>query len=231
LENGLVRLTVVLHADEAAVVKKAIELARRSATEEATRSASRDDSEEASSEDVSQGSSEHPSPARPAGDSSEARPAVGPSAEPVMPPPSLISRADAMVKLAEAYLTHGDAAGSGGQRTQIVVHLDQDPLAPDNTLAATLDDGTRLSAEASRRLSCDAAVVPARHSANDPKLDLGRRTRTVSPALRRALALRDRGCSVDVVLAWRDRQPGAIRDAFLDLLREKRLQVERQMRG
>jgi DNA-binding transcriptional LysR family regulator len=42
-------------------------------------------------------------------------------------------------------------------------------------------------------------------------------------------SLRDRGCSVDVILAWRDRQPGAIRDAFLDLLREKRLQVERQM--
>jgi DNA-binding transcriptional LysR family regulator len=41
--------------------------------------------------------------------------------------------------------------------------------------------------------------------------------------------LRDRGCSVDVILAWRDRQPGAIRDAFLDLLREKRLRVERQM--
>src|SRR5205814_971420 len=70
----------------------------------------------------------------------------------------------------------------------------QDPLAPDGQLAATLDDGTRVSAEAFRRLSCDAALVPARHAAG-PHLDLGRRTRTISPALRRALALRDRGCS------------------------------------
>jgi hypothetical protein len=192
LENGMVRLTLVVHADEAAVVMKAIDLARRSATQEATSSASAAASAESASGDVSEASRPHPSPARPTSDSSEARPAVGPSmAESVVP---LISRADAVVKLAEAYLTHGDAAGSGGQRTQIVVHLDQDPLADDHILAATLDDGTRLSAETFRRLSCDATVVPARHSSNDPQLDLGRRTRTVSPALRRALALRDRGC-------------------------------------
>jgi hypothetical protein len=209
LENGMVRLTVVLQADEAAVVKQAIDLARRSATEEAIGSASRDASAEADSGWASQTSRPYPSPTRAtsdvaesrpavsspsADDSAELRPAVSPrAAEPVSGLP-LISRADAVVKLAEAYLTHGDAAGSGGQRTQIVVHLDQDPLADDYTLAATLDDGTRLSAETFRRLSCDVTVVPARHSSNDPQLDLGRRTRTVSPALRRALALRDRGC-------------------------------------
>ena len=102
--------------------------------------------------------------------------------------------ADALVKVAERALAHGDATGCGGERTQIFVHLDQDPLAPDNVLAATLDDGTRVSAETFRRLACDAALVPILHDTSGQTIDLGRRTRTISPALRRALWSRDRGC-------------------------------------
>ncbi len=51
----------------------------------------------------------------------------------------------------------------------------------------------RVSAETSRRLTCDASVVPV-VSGNQPTLNLGRRTRTIPPALRRALEVRDRGC-------------------------------------
>jgi DNA-binding transcriptional LysR family regulator len=43
--------------------------------------------------------------------------------------------------------------------------------------------------------------------------------------------VRDRGCTADVILAWRYRQPSATRDGFLSLLREKRPQIERIMRG
>ena len=42
--------------------------------------------------------------------------------------------------------------------------------------------------------------------------------------------LRDRGCTLDVMLAWRQRQPNAIRDQFLKLLRERRPQIERLTR-
>jgi DNA-binding transcriptional LysR family regulator len=42
-------------------------------------------------------------------------------------------------------------------------------------------------------------------------------------------ALYDRNCSVDVVLAWRDNEPDAIRDGFLNLLRKNRGEIERTM--
>ena len=54
--------------------------------------------------------------------------------------------------------------------------------------------GIRVSAETSRRLACDAGKVVMRHDAEGNVLDVGRKTRTISPALRRALASRDRHC-------------------------------------
>jgi DNA-binding transcriptional LysR family regulator len=40
-------------------------------------------------------------------------------------------------------------------------------------------------------------------------------------------SLRNRGCIVEVVLVWRDGDPNAIRDSFLDLLRANRPEMER----
>jgi DNA-binding transcriptional LysR family regulator len=40
-------------------------------------------------------------------------------------------------------------------------------------------------------------------------------------------SLRNRGCIVEVVLAWRDDDPDSIRDSFLDLLRANRPEMER----
>ena len=57
-----------------------------------------------------------------------------------------------------------------------------------------LADGTRVSAETSRRLCCDAAVVQVARGPEGEVLDVGRRTRTIPPALRRALEIRDGGC-------------------------------------
>ena len=54
--------------------------------------------------------------------------------------------------------------------------------------------GIRVSAETSRRLACDAGKVLMHHDAAGTILDVGRKTRTISPALRRALASRDRHC-------------------------------------
>ncbi len=54
--------------------------------------------------------------------------------------------------------------------------------------------GIHVSAETARRVACDAATVTMRHGRGGEILDVGRRTRTVSPALRRALAARDRQC-------------------------------------
>ena len=54
--------------------------------------------------------------------------------------------------------------------------------------------GIRVSAVTARRLACDAATVEMRHGAAGQPLDVGRKRRTISPALRRALAARDRHC-------------------------------------
>jgi hypothetical protein len=110
------------------------------------------------------------------------------SARPAVPMP------DALVAVAESFLACGQAAGTGGDRYQIFIHVEQDPLAPDGALAATLDDGTRVSAETFRRIACDASLIHVlRDGAGNP-LEVGRRTRTIPSALRRALWSRDRGC-------------------------------------
>ena len=54
--------------------------------------------------------------------------------------------------------------------------------------------GIHVSAETARRMACDAATVSMHHGPGGEILDVGRRTRTISPALRRALAARDRQC-------------------------------------
>ena len=103
------------------------------------------------------------------------------------------SRADGVVALAESYLAGKTAFGNGGERFQVMVHVDQEPLASDGVLAGTLDDGTRVSAETLRRVACDCGLVAV--SGDGEKLNIGHRSRSIPPAIRRALTLRDRGCS------------------------------------
>ena len=111
------------------------------------------------------------------------------------PDPKRPSRADGMVALAESYLAGNAGTGNGGERFQVMLHVDQDPLAPDGALAGTLDDGTRVSAEAFRRVACDCGLVPVGHDKTGTTMSIGRRSRSIPPAIRRALFLRDRGCA------------------------------------
>jgi len=140
------------------------------------------------------------------------------------PPTLPQQQADALALLAEAALHHGLDPGAPGERYQVVVHVDASVLAeperachplvePGSVSAETfppgrgststdpgppgqavLEDGQRVSAETSWRLACDASLVVMWHGSDGSVLDVGRRTRTISPALRRALLHRDRGC-------------------------------------
>src|ERR1700720_955415 len=104
-------------------------------------------------------------------------------------------RADALGLVAESALASGLDPGSRGDRYQVVVHVDAEVLAPGGEGGASwLADGTHVSAETSRRLACDSARVVMRHAADGRVLDVGRRTRAISPGLRRALEHRDGGC-------------------------------------
>ena len=104
-------------------------------------------------------------------------------------------RADALVLLAETALHHELDPGAPGERYQVVVHVDATALAdPDQPGQSILEDGPRVSAETSRRLACDASRVVMRHDEEGRTVEVGARTRTIPPALRRALRHRDRGC-------------------------------------
>ena len=62
---------------------------------------------------------------------------------------------------------------------------------------ATLEvggDALRVSGETSRRLACDASVVVLRHGASGTVIEVERKTRTIPPAIRRALLARDTRC-------------------------------------
>src|SRR5262249_45409029 len=59
---------------------------------------------------------------------------------------------------------------------------------------SVLENGTHVSAETSQRLACDATRVLMRHEASGQTVEVGARTRTIPPALRRALQHRDKGC-------------------------------------
>ena len=104
-------------------------------------------------------------------------------------------RADAMGLVAESALASSLDPGSRGDRYQVVVHVDAEALRADGEDGnACLADGGHVSAETCRRLACDSALVVMRHAADGQVLDVGRRTRAISPALRRALEHRDGGC-------------------------------------
>ena len=104
-------------------------------------------------------------------------------------------QADALALLAETALHKGLDPGGPGERYQVVVHVDAPVLAdPDQPGQCVLEGGTRVPAETARRLACDASRVVMRHDADGRIVEIGARTRTIPPALRRALHHRDRGC-------------------------------------
>lgn len=124
------------------------------------------------------------------------------------------TKADAIVVMAESTIARGVTAAAGGERHQLVVHVDVDQLAmaDDGDSGASggdrggeLPSGVRLPAEAVRRLGCDASIV-ALFERNGKPISVGRKTRSVPPSIARALRARDGGC----------RFPGCDRETFVD---------------
>ena len=110
--------------------------------------------------------------------------------------------AAALAAVAELALSGRDQ--SGGDRHQVVVHVDEAALAGAEG-GCELAEGPALAPETARRLACDASVVELKERDGEP-LSVGRKTRSIPPALRRALRRRDRGC----------RFPGCENHRFVD---------------
>ena len=161
-DDGMMRLEASLHPDEAALVMKAIELAR------------------------------------------------GIGGEAAMIDTAVIDAPDALMNIVRAFLggEREARASSGADHVELVVHVTpalaslgggasaESPASAaegSTTLGARLEDGTRLEPAALRRLGCDCTVQPIVLDGAGLPIDVGRRSRVVSGALRRALRVRDGG--------------------------------------
>jgi hypothetical protein len=116
--------------------------------------------------------------------------------KPEADPPTMVQQqADALALLAETALHHGIDPGAPGEHYQVVLHVDAEVLAdPDQPGQSVLEDGARVPAGTSQRLACDASRVVMKHGRDGRVVEVDARTRTIPPALRRALHHRDRGC-------------------------------------
>jgi hypothetical protein len=122
-------------------------------------------------------------------------PAAG-AEEPMGERPTMAQQqADALALVAESALHHELDPGAPGERYQVVVHVDAAVLAdPDQPGQSAIEDGAHVPAGTSRRLACDASRIVMRQDQGGRVVEIGARTRTIPPALRRALHHRDRGC-------------------------------------
>ena len=109
-------------------------------------------------------------------------------------PSRTVRRADALAWMAERVFEPGDAPALAPDRHAIVVHVEAEVLADGRAGRCEIEHRTAIAAETARRLCCDSGIVPVVDGANGEPLSVGRRTRSIPPSVRRALASRDRGC-------------------------------------
>jgi len=109
-------------------------------------------------------------------------------------------QADALVTVANTFLSGGSEQSTAtSDNYQVTIHVDRSALAEG-------DGRSSLPIESVKRLCCDGdAVVIVENEEGEP-LSIGRKTRTVSTAIKRALWARDKGC----------RFPGCHHKRFVD---------------
>ena len=118
------------------------------------------------------------------------------------------SKADGLMVLAESFFAGGARPRRGGAPNEVVLHVPAGTLAANGEGAFIENhDGPAVQADTARKLACDAGVTVVVRGAGGEVLDIGRKTRTVPAAMRRALEVRDdRRCSF----------PGCERTLYLD---------------
>ena len=97
-------------------------------------------------------------------------------------------QADAFVTMARSYLNgNGDESTGISEQYQVTVHVDQ----------SALTDGlgrSGLPIESVRRIACDSDKVVLMENGSGEPLSVGRKTRVVPTAIKRALHARDKSC-------------------------------------
>jgi hypothetical protein len=103
-------------------------------------------------------------------------------------------RADALAVIFESFLAHGAEAMTGGERHQVVVRVSAETLRAGGGDQCEIEHGPAVAPETARRLACDASLVAIVENEKGEPLSVGRKTRSIPPALQRALNSRDKGC-------------------------------------
>jgi len=87
------------------------------------------------------------------------------------------------------------------------IHTDIETLQQAGTGAESeIEERSHVPAETSRRMACDCSMAHWHQGQNGEPLNIGRKTRSIPPAIRRALKRRDHGC----------RFPGCACSRFVD---------------
>ncbi|MBO0682748.1 MAG: DUF222 domain-containing protein [Candidatus Dormibacteraeota bacterium] len=113
-------------------------------------------------------------------------------------------RRDALVDLARQRLDAGDLPSSGGAKPHLIVTADLQVLAGQEPGAGMLNWEQLVPAETLRRLACDCSLTTIVNGPDGNPVDVSKERRTVPPATRRAIMMRDQHC----------RFPGCDRPAF-----------------
>ncbi len=103
-------------------------------------------------------------------------------------------RADALVDVCQLALRTGQLPATGGQPAQLNVTIDLQALQRD-VAVGQLDTGALLTPAATRRVACDAGIIPALLDGAGVPIDVGRTRRPFTGAARVAILLRDGGCA------------------------------------
>ena len=113
-----------------------------------------------------------------------------------------MKRADALTRLADTYLGGGQSERSPSERYQVLIHVDaevlNDPSKPGRSdISGATPIAAALAGEAARRIACDSSlvgVIERLDQHGNATLDIGRKSRSIPPSIKRALKTRDAGC-------------------------------------
>jgi hypothetical protein len=148
-------------------------------------------------------------------------------------------RADAFSEVCRQWLDHADRPSVAGEKPHVTVTVGAEALRDGAGEPSELDHAGPVDPTLARRVACDGTIRRVVMAGRSEPLDVGRRTPVVSPALRRAVIVRDRGCrfpgcdrphswcDAHHVVHWADGGPTTLANLVLLCRRHHRMVHER----
>ncbi len=229
INHGMVKIELVLTNDEAAIVWQLLDAVRNQKSEPRGSQTPAEPPMANGAAGAAQNSANGHTPAEPRATNTTSAAAQTPAepratnttsaaaqtpAEPRAPfvPAQPLSPAERSARRADAFMTiiHDQVRGARSTRTpvEVIVTVPHANLHGSAEPAdhATFADGDVMAASTAQRLCCDAGIVVAAVNDRGQPLSIGRKTRSIPPAIKRALLLRDRTC----------RFPGCTHRSYVD---------------